>query len=363
MRSFIMMIDRGNVISSSKLVDSNNWVAQSSVGPLKRIQGRISLGPINRTVGFFPELIMFSTMRIGLMIFRTRLPTSLGRLARIIVFVWFNRLLLKILAANLFGFTISGLNTQITRERCWIVGASLLDVVAIGNIGEAYEKAKDTYIKAQFQCQANPNNNILLDLELVAANQFQIQEKMYLSFLHQRRKVNWIQKGDSNTAYFHAMLKKRKEENKIVSFLTEQGDLNDHFPDVVQHFLDHFRGIMGNVKPTFVELQPENIAMGPKINLDQQVHLLKPFSLKEVRVGTFSIPNTKSPRPDGFGSGFFQSVWPKVGKDIHMAIAHFFDTNQFPTELHSTTLSLIPKTESPSKAIDYRPIACCTTLY
>uniref|UniRef100_A0A803PHI0 DUF4283 domain-containing protein n=1 Tax=Cannabis sativa TaxID=3483 RepID=A0A803PHI0_CANSA len=233
----------------------------------------------------------------------------------------------------------------------------------IGSIGEAFEKAKESYIEAQFQCQANPNNIYFLGLEHEAENQFHTQEKMYQSFLHQRSNVNWIQKGDSNTTYFHALLKKRKEENRIVSFVTEQGDLNDHFPYVVQHFISHFQGIMGKVKPTSMEIQPDCIALGPKLNLDQQVHLLKPFSLKEVRAAMFSILITKSPGPDGFGSGFFWSVWPEVGKDRHAAIALFFDTNQFPTELHNTTPSLIPKTESPSKAIDYRPFACCTTLY
>uniref|UniRef100_A0A803P4W1 Retrotransposon Copia-like N-terminal domain-containing protein n=1 Tax=Cannabis sativa TaxID=3483 RepID=A0A803P4W1_CANSA len=193
---------------------------------------------------------------------------------------------------------------------------------SIGNIGVAYEKAKDNYKEAQFQCQANPNNNHFLELE-----------------------------------------QKQKEDNMIVSFTTEQGVLNDHFPDVVQHFLGHFKGIMGKAKPPTMEIQSDCIAMGSKLTLDQQVHLLKPFSLKEVRAAMFSILNTKSPGPDRFGSGFLMSVWPEVGKDIHRAITHFFDTNQFPEELHRTTLSLIPKIDGPSKAIDYRPIACCTTLY
>uniref|UniRef100_A0A803QCP7 Reverse transcriptase n=1 Tax=Cannabis sativa TaxID=3483 RepID=A0A803QCP7_CANSA len=196
----------------------------------------------------------------------------------------------------------------------------------IGNIGNAYEKAKESYKEAQFQCQANLNNNHFLELERATANHFYIQEKMYLNFLHQRSKVIWIQKGDSNTTYFHAMLKKRNEENKIVSFITEQGNLNDHFPNVMQHFLGHFKAIMGKAKPTSMEIHSDCIAMGPKLNLDQQ------------------------------------SVWPEVGKDIHIAITHCFDTNEFPEELQSTTLSLIPKIDGPSKAIDYRPIACCTTL-
>uniref|UniRef100_A0A803QK48 Reverse transcriptase n=1 Tax=Cannabis sativa TaxID=3483 RepID=A0A803QK48_CANSA len=53
----------------------------------------------------------------------------------------------------------------------------------------------------------------------------------------------------------------------------------------------------------------------------------------------FNIPNEKILGPAGFGSGFI------------------------PSELNESTISLVPKNDSPSKAIDYRHIACCTTLY
>uniref|UniRef100_A0A803NKP1 Uncharacterized protein n=1 Tax=Cannabis sativa TaxID=3483 RepID=A0A803NKP1_CANSA len=93
---------------------------------------------------------------------------------------------------------------------------------------------------------------------------------------------------------------------------------------------------MGKEKPTLRPIQQDCIDMGSNLTLDQQVHLLKPFSLKEVRTAMFSILSTKSPAPDGFGSGFFKSVWPEMGKEIHRAIIHFFETNQFPADLHNT---------------------------
>ncbi|XP_062080841.1 uncharacterized protein LOC133785636 [Humulus lupulus] len=67
--------------------------------------------------------------------------------------------------------------------------------------------------------------------------------------------------------------------------------------------------------------------------------------------------------PDGFGAGFYKFLWKDIGDEISGAILGFFDKGKLPSEINNTTLSLIPKVENPSKAVDFRPISCCNTLY
>ena len=100
--------------------------------------------------------------------------------------------------------------------------------------------------------------------------------------------------------------------------------------------------------------------MGPS---STQLSLLKSFSHQEIRAALFSIPSIKSPGPDGFGSGFFKVMWQDIGDEICRAIRQFFESGSIPEELLDTTLSLVPKCDNPSRAMDYRPIACCFTLY
>uniref|UniRef100_A0A803P0P8 CCHC-type domain-containing protein n=1 Tax=Cannabis sativa TaxID=3483 RepID=A0A803P0P8_CANSA len=258
----------GNPISSTKLIDSNNWVAPASVDPMRR-------------TGHFGSLILADHMAFK----------------QIVLDSWSRPL-------NCSGLKGICLKTMRLKHKLKAFNSD-----AIGNIGEAYERAKDSYKEAQLLSQAHPLDQVYIIREQQSAVLFHNQDLMYFNFLSQRSKITWIQKGDNNTSYFHAMLKKRNEQNKIVSFVTDHGTLNDHFPDVVQHFLGHFRSIMGRARATSVEIQQSCIAMGPKLNLDQHVSLLKPFSFKEVRTAMFSIPSTKSPGPDGFGSGFFKSMW------------------------------------------------------
>ncbi|XP_062112749.1 uncharacterized protein LOC133823912 [Humulus lupulus] len=155
----------------------------------------------------------------------------------------------------------------------------------------------------------------------------------------------------------------RKEENRIATYLTEQGRLVDHFPDVVSYFLDHFRSFMGSPSFATTKINLQCIEMSNKLSVEQQLALLKSFSPKEIRTTFFSIPNNKSLGPDGFGSDFFLALWLDIGGDICRAFGNFFETGHFPAELHNTTISLVPKIDTSARAVDYRPIACCSTIY
>ncbi|XP_062094015.1 uncharacterized protein LOC133800051 [Humulus lupulus] len=233
----------------------------------------------------------------------------------------------------------------------------------IGDIGVQFHKAKDDFQAALFHAQQHPSDFTLQDNVKVAADAFIIQEQMYHSFLAQRSKINWLGKGDSNTAYFHACLKKCKEENRIASYVTEQGRVVDNFSEVVSHFLNHFRSIMGGPSSVTKKLNIHCVEMGSKLSVDQQLSLLKPFSHREIRNSLFSIRIIKSPGPDGFGSGFFKVLWLDIGDEICRAVGQFFESGSIPEDLLNTTLSLVPKIDNPSRAVEYRPIACCSTIY
>uniref|UniRef100_A0A803NKK3 Reverse transcriptase domain-containing protein n=1 Tax=Cannabis sativa TaxID=3483 RepID=A0A803NKK3_CANSA len=120
---------------------------------------------------------------------------------------------------------------------------------------------------------------------------------------------------------------------------------------------------MGRCSRTTSRIDSNCIDHGAKLSLEDQVGLLKPFTKKEIKKAIFSIPNSKYPGPGWFSSGFFKALWADLGNDISNAIKDFFQTGRMPPEFHATMITLVPKIENPSKAIDYRPIACCTTIY
>jgi len=60
--------------------------------------------------------------------------------------------------------------------------------------------------------------------------------------------------------------------------------------------------------------------MGNSLNVEQQLALCTPFTEQDIKDAIFSIPNTKSPGPDRFSSGFFKSTWHMIGGLIIAAI-------------------------------------------
>ncbi|KAL2904328.1 hypothetical protein RDABS01_003038 [Bienertia sinuspersici] len=77
----------------------------------------------------------------------------------------------------------------------------------------------------------------------------------------------------------------------------------------------------------------------------------------------FSIPSNKVPGLDGYNSQFFKTAWPIVGKDVIQAVRDFFDNGKLLKEVSITTLTMVPKVQTPSTVSEYRPIACCSTIY
>lgn len=91
--------------------------------------------------------------------------------------------------------------------------------------------------------------------------------------------------------------------------------------------------------------------------------LIKPFTNEGIRKALFSIKDSKSPEPDGYGSYFFKKSWSIVGNDVCDAVKDFFKSGKLLKQINATQISLVPKIKRPMRTREYRPIACCNVIY
>lgn len=115
----------------------------------------------------------------------------------------------------------------------------------------------------------------------------------------------------------------------------------------MQHFIQYYTSFLGTPAPTTCRVRTEVLDIGPRLNIQQQVALIKPFSMADVKDAVFSIHDAKSPGFDGYSSGFFKKNWNIVGKEISDAILEFFSTGRLLKDINHTVPVLLAKKENP----------------
>ncbi|XP_062118077.1 uncharacterized protein LOC133831698 [Humulus lupulus] len=196
----------------------------------------------------------------------------------------------------------------------------------IGDVVKKYMESKRAYQQAKSTLFSDPKNHSLSLAERSSFLEFKKQEKTYASFHYQKSKIDWLRLGDENSSMFYASMKKRKINNRIVSFVTEGGRVEDSYPKVIHHFVQHFQSFLGCSSKASGHIDSSIIDLGLIMNFEDQLELIKPFSYQDVKTSMFSINAIKSPSPYGFGAGFLKSLWTDIGKEVSKAVLEFFDT-------------------------------------
>ncbi|XP_074297591.1 uncharacterized protein LOC141628332 [Silene latifolia] len=182
------------------------------------------------------------------------------------------------------------------------------------------------------------------------------------SYLAQKAKHTWMKEGDTNSSYFHGLLKKRRNGNRVIMIEDMNGNMCDNPEQVQAAFLDYYMKLHGTKQETS-RIHKKIIDQGPRCREEHHAILLRPVTGEEIRATVFSIPDIKSPGPDGYTSKFVTDDWNEIGGEVINAVKDFFNTRQLLKQMNATNLTLIPKCDRPQNVLQFRPIACCNVVY
>ncbi|CAH1428278.1 unnamed protein product [Lactuca virosa] len=179
--------------------------------------------------------------------------------------------------------------------------------------------------------------------------------------LSQRSKMNWLLEGDNNTKFFHRVVKSRGNKNRILMVLDEDGRWVSG-KAMKEKFVNHFKKFLGC--EDIIEFSCLNDGFfHNKLDSRVALNMIRVVTDEEIKVAMFDIDDNRAPGPDGFSSKFFKTAWNIVGPEVCKAVREFFWTGKLLKGLNATRIMLVPKVEFPRKVSDFRPIACCNTLY
>ncbi|GJT54711.1 hypothetical protein Tco_0989765 [Tanacetum coccineum] len=198
-----------------------------------------------------------------------------------------------------------------------------------GNLHSRVVALRQELDEVQKSLDKDPLSTILREEEafyLKSFNEAVLDEER---FLKQKAKVEWLRVGDSNTAFFHKMVKSKINRSRIEAVLDANNVMHEG-TDVIDSFVTHysnFLGVQGSTSP----LNTTNLFL-KRLDVSKALNMCREVSNKEVKEAMFSIGNNKAPGPDGYSSLFFKN--------------------------HGTSW-----VSTPSRINDYRPISCCNVIY
>ncbi|GJS26843.1 sodium/hydrogen exchanger 6 [Tanacetum coccineum] len=229
-----------------------------------------------------------------------------------------------------------------------------------GNLHDQFNKIRVELDKAQKAIDRDPFSSTLREEHahyLLAFKEAQLDEER---FLKQKAKVEWLKAGDSNTAYFHQIVKSKcgRKRIEMVSDASNTFYVGNQVPGAFVNHYNQFLGAKGATNP--LDNHDLFIRVPDTAKAD---FMVRDVLNDEVKSVIFSMGDERALGLDGFTAAFFKKAWDVVGGDITFAIRDFFSNGKLLKELNHTTISLIPKVSTPAHINYYRPISCCNVLY
>lgn len=200
---------------------------------------------------------------------------------------------------------------------------------------------------------------LIIEQELVQKLNVEIlaEESLFL----QKARVKWMGLGDGNNSFFHQQCKVNWNHNKILSLMNDQGEMVHEQTCYAKVAVDFFQGLLGSTpSDSLVDLSNVNCMV---LNDTQGELLQGPVTDNLILATLKTMKKSKALGPDQVNMEFFLATWEIIGPSSCAAVKHFFTSCDMPSVVNSTFISFIPKTVSPTKMQDFRPISLCTVMY
>ena len=173
---------------------------------------------------------------------------------------------------------------------------------------------------------------------------------------HHRSRCRWLQAGDKNTRYFHAVPSSRCRRNNISNLryngvqITDEGGIRNAFKQ-------NLEGLLG-VENKVLTFNPAALySTNPGLLV-----LEEPFTTIEIEVVVKQLARNKASGPDGLPNEFLQSQWPIIKEDICHIVQRFYEHNIDLANVNKANVIMIQKKEAPQEISDYQPISVLNVI-
>lgn len=172
-----------------------------------------------------------------------------------------------------------------------------------------------------------------------------------------RSRVNWFEKGETSTTYFHG-LEKRNFKNKLWNcVLSKDGKKIYGTDNIMNRHVEFYKelytseGIDLGKAEAFIDCIDKQLSHESSTYLDQII------SIDEISKSLKLMKNNKSPGPDGIIVEFYKLFWNNVRTDIKEVFDYSFTYEQLPYSQYMALITLLYKKGQREDIKNWRPIS------
>ena len=173
--------------------------------------------------------------------------------------------------------------------------------------------------------------------------------------------MRWLEKGDRNTSFFHAVCSERRRSNRIGRLKKDDGGWVEEEEEKRRFITNYFRDLFrsGGV----VDSHELTDIVPSRVTDEMNNSLVAEFTPEEVKSALTAIGDLKAPGLDGMPALFYKNFWEIVGEKVTQEALNVLNGGQLPEGWNEATIVLIPKVKNPDKLKDLRPISLCNVVY
>ncbi|XP_050915875.1 uncharacterized protein LOC127130968 [Lathyrus oleraceus] len=188
------------------------------------------------------------------------------------------------------------------------------------DIQDQIQKARQLLLDEQKDLQNN-----LFDVQSIERVKQCTENLIHLNqteenILKQKAKVNWLQLGDGNNAFYHAYVRDRNKQKGMYSLESVNGGSLSKPEDIEEEVLQFYDKLVGTKSLNLRCIDITTVRNGKTLDRESACQLIRPVEEGEVWSALKSIGQNKAPGVDGFNAYFFTATWQIVKNDVTAAV-------------------------------------------
>ncbi|CAL9247494.1 unnamed protein product, partial [Arabidopsis halleri] len=210
------------------------------------------------------------------------------------------------------------------------------------NLQQRTSEALASLEDIQTQLLSIPSDSLFRQ-EHVARKRWDFFATALESFYRQKSRIRWLKEGDANTRFFHRAVLAHHAKNLIKYLRGDDDSRVENVDQIKDMIVSYYTHLLGSESESTTPFSVDTIRALHPFRCDDTLSakLSAIPSEEEITISVFSMPKNKAPGPDGFPVEFFWDTWA----------------------FNATAIILIPKDTGADRLANFRPVACCNTIY